>query len=91
MAEALREGSAGAVLALANLHPEPCVALAQAVREGRDDDVVRLQGELTAHDAQLRAAGGIPALKRAVAERVAGYSAEVRGPLAPAAPVAAAS
>jgi dihydrodipicolinate synthase/N-acetylneuraminate lyase len=90
MAEALREGSAGAVLALANLHPGPCVALARAVRDGREDDVERLQAELAAHDAQLRAAGGIPALKRAVAERVAGYPAEVRGPLMPAASVAAA-
>ena len=32
--EALGEGSAGAVLALANLHPEPCVALVRAVRDG---------------------------------------------------------
>src|SRR5919199_1529577 len=30
--EALRGGSAGAVLALANVHPEPCVALARAAR-----------------------------------------------------------
>jgi 4-hydroxy-tetrahydrodipicolinate synthase len=82
MCEALREGSAGAVLALANLHPEACVGLARAVREGRDDDAARLQEELAGHDAQIRAAGAIPALKRAVADRVAGYSPEVRAPLA---------
>jgi 4-hydroxy-tetrahydrodipicolinate synthase len=81
MREALREGSAGAVLALANLHPEACVALARAVREGRDDDASHLQEEIAGHDTQIRAAGGIPALKRAVAERVAGYSPEVRAPL----------
>jgi 4-hydroxy-tetrahydrodipicolinate synthase len=90
--DALREGSAGAVLALANLHPEPCVALARAVRDGRDDVVERLQAELTERDANVRAAGGIPALKRAVAERLsergAAYPAEARGPLA-AAPVGA--
>jgi 4-hydroxy-tetrahydrodipicolinate synthase len=82
MCEALREGSAGAVLALANLHPEACVALARAVREGRDDDTPRLQEQLARHDAEIRAAGGIPALKRAVADRVTGYSPEVRAPLA---------
>jgi dihydrodipicolinate synthase/N-acetylneuraminate lyase len=93
MAEALREGSAGAVLALANLHPEPCVALARAVREGRDDAIALLQAEMTAHDADLRAARPIPALKRGVAERLAergaAYGATVRGPLAPVTAVAA--
>jgi 4-hydroxy-2-oxoglutarate aldolase len=95
MSEALLEMSAGAVLAVANLHPEPCVALARAAREGRDDEVERLQAELTRYDADVRAAGGIPALKRAVAERLAehgaAYPAEVRGPLAAVAPVAAGS
>src|SRR4029077_6421908 len=61
--EALGEGSAGAVLALAHLHPEPCVALVRAVREGRDDEAVPLQAEMREHDEALRAAGPIPALK----------------------------
>jgi len=82
MCEALREDSAGAVLALANLHPGPCVALAHAIADRRDGEAERLQTELAAHDAQVRAAGGIPALKRAVADRVAGYPPEARGPLA---------
>jgi 4-hydroxy-tetrahydrodipicolinate synthase len=82
MCEALREGSAGAVLALANLLPAPCAALARAIRDRRDEDGERLQGELAAGDAQIRAAGGIPALKAAVAERIAAYSPEVRAPLA---------
>jgi dihydrodipicolinate synthase/N-acetylneuraminate lyase len=80
--EALREGSAGAVLALANLLPAPCAALARAIRDRRDEDAERLQRELAAGDAQIRAAGGIPALKAAVAERIAGYAPEVRAPLA---------
>jgi dihydrodipicolinate synthase/N-acetylneuraminate lyase len=84
MCEALREGSAGAVLALANLLPEPCAALARAIRDRRDEDAQRLQAELAAGDAQVRAAGGIPALKAAVAERIAAYPPEVRAPLAPA-------
>jgi 4-hydroxy-tetrahydrodipicolinate synthase len=83
MAESLREGSAGAVLAVANLHPEACVALARAIRDRDTETVERLQPELAAHDAQIRSAGGIPALKRAVAERVGGaYSPDTRAPLA---------
>jgi dihydrodipicolinate synthase/N-acetylneuraminate lyase len=85
--EAVRGGSAGAVLALANLHPAPCVALARALRDGRADDAARLQEEMAAHDAELKAAGPIPALKRGVAELLAEggngavYRADVRGPL----------
>jgi 4-hydroxy-tetrahydrodipicolinate synthase len=91
MCEALREGSAGAVLALANLRPGPCAALARAIRDRRDEDAERLQAELAAGDAQVRAAGGIPALKAAVAERIAAYPPEVRAPLAPAPAGAAAA
>jgi hypothetical protein len=47
------------------------------------------------HEARLRAAGGIPAFKRAVAERLAergaAYGEAVRGPLAPLAPAPAAT
>jgi 4-hydroxy-tetrahydrodipicolinate synthase len=85
--EAVRGGSAGAVLALANLHPEMCVALVRALRDGREEDAARVQDEMAAHDAELRAAGPIPTLKRGVAERLAergaAYGATVRGPLAP--------
>jgi len=91
--DALGEGSAGAVLALANLHPEPCVALVRAVRAGHDDEAGALQAEMREHDAALRAAGPIPALKRGVAERLAdrgaAYGATVRGPLGPVAAVPA--
>jgi 4-hydroxy-tetrahydrodipicolinate synthase len=93
--DALREGSAGAVLALANLHPEACVALMRAVRDGRDGEAERCQARLHGHDAELRRGGAtIPALKRGVAERLAergaGYPIEVRGPLSDAgAPVPA--
>jgi 4-hydroxy-tetrahydrodipicolinate synthase len=88
MCEALREDSAGAILALANLHPEACVALAHAIGHGHDNEAERLQAEVAAHDTRIRAAGGIPALKRAVAERLTGYPPEARGPLA-AAPASA--
>src|SRR3954464_7470246 len=69
MCEALREDSAGAVLALANLHPEACVALARAIDDRRDGEAERLQTELAAHDAQVRAAGGTPALQAPGAHR----------------------
>jgi 4-hydroxy-tetrahydrodipicolinate synthase len=95
MLSALREGSAGAVLALANLHPEPCVALARAVRAGREDEAASLQRELSGYDNELRAAGGIPVLKRAVSERLAErgatYPPAARGPLASVAAGAAAA
>jgi 4-hydroxy-tetrahydrodipicolinate synthase len=85
--EAVSGGSAGAVLALANLHPEECVALADAIRAGRDDEAERVQAQLASYDAALQAAGPIPALKTAVSERLvergAGYGTTVRGPLGP--------
>jgi hypothetical protein len=40
-------------------------------------------------EGRLRAAGGIPAFKRAVAERLADYPVDVRGPLTPPARAAA--
>jgi dihydrodipicolinate synthase/N-acetylneuraminate lyase len=93
MLEALRGGSAGAVLALANVHPEACVALARAVRDDDAQQAERTQAEMAELEARLRAAGGIPAFKRAVAERLAergaAYGEAVRGPLAPLAPAAA--
>jgi 4-hydroxy-tetrahydrodipicolinate synthase len=85
--EAIRGGSAGAVLALANLHPEACVTLVRALRDGREEDAGRAQEEMAAHDAELKAGGPIPTLKRGVAERLtergATYGTNVRGPLAP--------
>ncbi len=69
------------------------MALARAVREGRDDEAVQLQVAMHEHDAALRATGPIPALKRGVAERLAdrgiAYGATVRGPLQPVAAVPA--
>jgi dihydrodipicolinate synthase/N-acetylneuraminate lyase len=93
--EAVRGGSAGAVLALANLRAEECVALARAIRDGRDDEAERVQDELAAFDTLLKEAGPIPTLKTGVADRLAqrgtAYGAAVRGPLAPVAERAAAT
>src|SRR3954453_10331933 len=57
MLEAMRGGSAGAVLALANMNPEPCVALVRAVREGDDEQGERAQAQMAELEARLRAAG----------------------------------
>jgi 4-hydroxy-tetrahydrodipicolinate synthase len=83
MTQSLRGGSAGAVLGIANLHPELCCAVRDAVAAGRDEDADRLQAELA--DAE-QAHIAFPDLKRAVAARLrseAGveYGPEMRAPL----------
>jgi dihydrodipicolinate synthase/N-acetylneuraminate lyase len=83
LADSLRAGSAGAVLGVANLHPELCVRLRDAVRDGRDEEARRLQAELAQAE---EAAMPFPQLKRATAERLraeAGieYGPEMRAPL----------
>jgi 4-hydroxy-tetrahydrodipicolinate synthase len=63
----LRAGSAGAVLGIANLEPELCVRLRDAVRDGRDEEAEALQAELAAAE---QAHIAFPDLKRAVSERL---------------------
>jgi 4-hydroxy-tetrahydrodipicolinate synthase len=92
--EALRAGATGAVLAAANAHPELCVDLVSAFREGREDDAERLQDELAAAEQDIHREGAIPGLKRLVAERLrergaAPYPTELRAPLGAAGPRAA--
>jgi 4-hydroxy-tetrahydrodipicolinate synthase len=86
--DALREGSAGAVLALANLHPELCVALVRAYGAGDADEAERLQADVTARERELGPDALIPALKRAVSERLrergVRYGTATRAPGAPA-------
>ena len=84
--ESLKQGTAGAVLAAANLHPELCVSLVAAFRAGDEDEAQRRQEELTEAEASLERSGPILAmLKRAVSERMqergVSYGAELRGPL----------
>jgi 4-hydroxy-tetrahydrodipicolinate synthase len=84
--DALREGSAGAVLAAANLRPDLCVALLRAWSDGDEDRAQSLQDELTGMEEGLGRSGPMLAeLKRAVAERMrergVAYGPELRGPL----------
>lgn len=88
--DSLREGSAGAVLAIANLRPDLCVRLAHAYAEGREDEGERLQRELAELEAGLAREAVLPALKRAVSERLreqrgASFGRELRSPLGTAA------
>jgi dihydrodipicolinate synthase/N-acetylneuraminate lyase len=59
--EALRGGSTGAVLALANVEPERCVEQARAFREGRAEDAEALRQELAAAERELLSEGVIRA------------------------------
>jgi dihydrodipicolinate synthase/N-acetylneuraminate lyase len=84
--EALRAGAAGAVLAVANSHPELAAGLVRAHREGRPDEAERLQDELAAAEQEIAQGDVIPGLKRRVAERLrerdaAAYGTELRAPL----------
>jgi 4-hydroxy-tetrahydrodipicolinate synthase len=79
--EALRGGSAGAVLALANVEPWRCVDLASAFRRGDFEDAERLQQELTAAERELESEGVIPGLKQTLADRINAYRTTVRAPL----------
>jgi dihydrodipicolinate synthase/N-acetylneuraminate lyase len=85
VSEALRAGSAGAVLAVANSHPGLCAELVRACREGRREDADRLQAELTEVEREIQRDGAIPGLKRHVAEALrelgaGSYGTELRAP-----------
>jgi 4-hydroxy-tetrahydrodipicolinate synthase len=78
LVRSLRAGSAGAVLGIANLHPDLCVRLRDAVRDGRDDEGERLQAQLTREEDD---AMPFQALKRATAERLRREAGIEYGPL----------
>jgi 4-hydroxy-tetrahydrodipicolinate synthase len=83
--EAVRSGAAGAVLGIANTHPELCAELMRACREGRDEEAERLQEELAAAEREIARDGTLSGLKRRVAERLreldaGAYGTELRAP-----------
>src|SRR5262249_5764657 len=85
LVRSLRAGPAGGVLGIANLQPELCLRVRDAVRAGRDDEADALQAELAAVEEAHMA---FPDLKRATSERLraeAGieYGALMRAPLGP--------
>jgi 4-hydroxy-tetrahydrodipicolinate synthase len=83
--EALRGGSAGAVLGIANLHPEACLRVRDAHRAGDAGAAETAQAELARAQ---EAAPALPLLKQQVAERLRAearlaYAPELRAPLGP--------
>jgi 4-hydroxy-tetrahydrodipicolinate synthase len=85
LVRSLRGGSAGAVLGIANLRPELCARVRDAVRAGDGAEADTLQHELA--DAE-QAAIAFPDLKREVSERLREdgieYGPFMRAPLGPA-------
>jgi 4-hydroxy-2-oxoglutarate aldolase len=77
---ALAVGATGAIAALANVAPEPCLELL-ALWHARDLDAARmLQARLVAPNAAVTSGYGVPGLKAAL-ELTAGYGGAPRGPL----------
>jgi 4-hydroxy-2-oxoglutarate aldolase len=75
-------GAAGAMLALANALPEPCVHLFELTKAGRHEEALALQRELVPVARLLGAQHGVPGLKAAL--NLLGYDVGVpRPPLLP--------
>jgi 4-hydroxy-2-oxoglutarate aldolase len=83
---ALVSGAAGAILAVANVMPDLCVALYEAARAGRhgdDDEALALQRAITPLAQLVTSVHGISGLK--IALEIVGYhGGPVRAPLMPA-------
>lgn len=77
---ALVSGAAGAILAVANVLPDPCVDLYDHVRAGRHDAALALQRRLTPVARLVSTVHGVAGLKAAL--EMAGYhGGPVRAPL----------
>jgi 4-hydroxy-2-oxoglutarate aldolase len=77
---ALASGAAGAILAVANVMPDVCVALFDAVTAGRHDEALAIQRELTPLAQLVTSVHGIAGLKIAL-ELVGYHGGPVRSPL----------
>ncbi len=62
----LRRGGTGGVLSLANVLPDPCVALYQAVRGGRNAEAEQLDRQLIDLNAKVSGSHGVPGVKAAM-------------------------
>ncbi len=78
---ALALGATGGVLAVANLLPEQCCQIYQAVQEGRHLEAQRLQLKLVALNQAVTAGYGVPGLKAAL-DMIGYYGGPPRLPLA---------
>lgn len=82
---ALALGAVGGVLALANVAPDQCCQIYQAVREGRHGQAQELQLRMIPLNAAVTARFGIPGLK-ATLDLLGYYGGEPRSPLLPSNP-----
>jgi 4-hydroxy-2-oxoglutarate aldolase len=80
---ALTSGAPGAILAVANVVPDACVALYDAVRAGGHDEALALQRRILPLAQLVTSVYGIAGLKIAL-EQVGFYGGPVRAPLLPA-------
>ena len=79
--EPVQMGAAGFVCATANVRPEIYSAMEQLVVDAKVSEAAVLQEEILAYSAPF-SAGGVPLLKQALAQKLAGYPTAVRTPLA---------
>lgn len=79
---ALMVGVAGGIMALADVLPEECVELYEAVVAGRYGEARRLQERILAASSLLVSRYGVPAIKYAL-DRLGYYGGPVREPLLP--------
>ena len=78
--EPIQEGAAGFVAATANVRPELYSAMEMLVVSAKVEEAAVMQQEIRAYSAQF-SAGGVPALKKALARKLDGYPVNVRCPL----------
>jgi 4-hydroxy-2-oxoglutarate aldolase len=79
---ALASGAAGAILAVANVVPDACVALYAHVADGRHADACALQRRITPLAQLVTATYGVPGLKLAL-ELAGFHGGPARAPLTP--------
>ncbi len=76
----VQQGAAGFVCATANVRPELYAALETMLASARTEEADILQQEVRSYTAPF-SAGGVPALKQALARKLKDYPARVRCPL----------
>ena len=78
--EPVRQGAAGFVAATANVRPELYSDFEVLLAAARSEEAAVMQDEVRAYSAPF-SAGGVPALKQALARMLPGYPIQVRCPL----------
>jgi len=78
--EPVQQGAAGFVSATANVRPELYAAMEMLSISAKVEEAAVMQQEVRAYSARF-SAGGVPALKKALARKLAGYPENVRLPL----------